>query len=65
MTATVLAPLVGYDQAAVIAKTAHAENKTVREIAKVLTNLTDEQLDEALDPAKMVQPGLSGIAAGG
>ncbi len=65
MTATALAPLVGYDQAAVIAKTAYAENKTVREVAKKLTDLTDAQLDEALDPAKMVQPGLSGIAAGG
>ena len=65
MTATALAPLVGYDQAAVIAKTAYAENKTVREVAQALTGLTDEQLDEALDPAKMVRPGLSGIAAGG
>jgi fumarate hydratase class II len=65
MMATALAPLVGYDKAAEIAKVAYKTNRTVREVAKELTNLTDTQLDQALNPAKLVEPGIAGVSVGG
>jgi fumarate hydratase class II len=60
MLATPLAPVVGYDKAAEISKKAFIENKTVREMAKSMTDLSAEKLDEILDPSKMVIPGASG-----
>ncbi len=56
-TCTSLAPLIGYDQAAQLAKTAYKENKTVREVAKSMKVLDDQQLSKALDLLKMTQPG--------
>jgi len=63
--ATALAPVVGYDRAAAIAKAAAASGRTIREIARERTDLTEEQLDEILNPEKMVQPGLGHGPAGG
>ena len=60
MLATPLAPVVGYDKAAEISKKAFAENKTVREIALATLDLSEEQLSDILDPAKMVIPGAGG-----
>ena len=57
MLATALAPVIGYDQAAAIAKEAAKSNRTIREVAKEKTNLTDQQLQDLLDPAKMTEPG--------
>jgi len=54
MLATALVPVIGYDQAAAIAKEAAATGKTIREVAKARTTLTDAQLADLLDPAKMV-----------
>ena len=62
---TALAPLVGYDRAAAIAKEAAATGKTIREVARDRTDLTDADLDRLLDPEKMVQPGLGGGPTGG
>jgi fumarate hydratase class II len=56
--ATALAPVIGYDAAAGIAKEAAASGRTIREVAREKTELSDEELDRILDPAAMTQPGL-------
>ena len=53
MLATALAPEVGYDKAAEIAKEAFKTGKTIREIAREQTDLSNEELDEVLDAKKM------------
>src|SRR5215210_300218 len=53
MLATALAPEVGYDKAADIAKEAFKTGKTIREVAREQTDLSDEELDEVLDAKKM------------
>ena len=62
---TTLVPVIGYDAAAAIAKEAQATGETVKTIAQQLTDLTDAQLDEILDPSKMTQPGLESGPSGG
>ena len=54
---TSLAPIIGYDNAAVIAKEASASGSTVREIAREKGVLSDEELDRVLDPLSMTKPG--------
>ncbi len=54
---TSLAPLIGYDAAAALAKEAAATGKTVREIALERKILPAAQLDQALDPRSMTRPG--------
>ena len=56
--ATGLAPIIGYDAAAEIAKEAAASGRTIREVAQERTGLSDEDLRRALDPASMTEPGL-------
>lgn len=55
---TALNPIIGYDKAAKIAKKAFTENRTVKEVAREMTDLSDKQLDEALDPIKLTRGGL-------
>ena len=55
MLATALAPVVGYDKAAEISKAAYKSGKTIREIAREETDLSEEELDELLDARKMTQ----------
>ncbi len=62
MLGTALAPAIGYDAAADIAKEASAKGATIREMAKEKTELSDAQLDELLDLESMTEPG---IGAGG
>jgi fumarate hydratase, class II len=62
---TALAPVIGYDASANIAKEAAKTGKTIREVAREKTNLTEEELDRILDPANMTKPGLEGGPAGG
>lgn len=62
---TALAPAIGYDRAAAVAKEAAATGRTIREVARERTDLTEAQLDDLLDPEKMVQPGLGGGPASG
>jgi fumarate hydratase class II len=64
MLGTALSPAIGYDAAAAIAKEAAATGKTIREVAKLRTDLTDSQLDQLLNPEAMTQPGL-GVGGGG
>jgi fumarate hydratase class II len=56
MLATALAPAVGYEQAAKIAKAAHASGRTVLEEALELTDLPEQELYELLNPERMVAP---------
>src|SRR6266705_1786625 len=62
---TALAPIIGYDAAADIAKVAHKTGKTVREVAREKTSLSEEELERILDPENMTKPGLEGGPAGG
>ena len=57
---TALAPVIGYDAAAAIAKESYATGKTVREIAREQRVLPEEQLARLLDPFRMTEPGLPG-----
>jgi fumarate hydratase class II len=54
MLVTALNPHIGYENAAKIAKKAHKENKTLREVAIELGMLTDSEFTEKVDPKKMV-----------
>jgi len=54
--ATALAPVIGYDKAAQIAKRASESNQTVRQIALEMSGLNREQLDLLLDPKRQTQP---------
>ncbi|MCC5914375.1 MAG: class II fumarate hydratase [Balneolaceae bacterium] len=56
---TALNPLIGYDLAAKIAKKAYAENRAVLDVAKEMTNLSDEELEKALDPMNMTKGGFT------
>jgi fumarate hydratase, class II len=62
---TALAPAIGYDRAAAIAKEAAKTGRTIRQVAREQTDLTDADLDRLLDPEKMVQPGLGGGPSSG
>jgi fumarate hydratase class II len=54
MLVTALNTHIGYENAAKIAKKAHKENKTLREVAIELGLLTDEQFTLWVDPKKMI-----------
>ncbi len=54
---TSLAPLIGYDRAAEIAKQAYQTGKTVREICEEQQVLPQDELDAVLDPRRMTEPG--------
>jgi fumarate hydratase class II len=54
MLVTALNTHIGYENAAKIAKTAHKEGKTLRQVSIELGLLTDEQFTAWVDPAKMV-----------
>jgi fumarate hydratase class II len=57
---TALAPVIGYDAAAAIAKEAYRTGKTVREISSEKRVLPPNELDMVLDPKRMTEPGLAG-----
>jgi fumarate hydratase class II len=56
MLVTALNPHIGYDNAAKIAKKAHAEDTTLKEAALALGLLTAEQFDEWVNPLDMIKP---------
>jgi len=56
MLVTALNPLIGYDNAAKVAKHAYKSNTTLREAAIELGLLTGEQFDDAITPEDMVGP---------
>jgi fumarate hydratase class II len=56
---TALNTVIGYDLGAKIAKRAYAEGRTLKEVAREMTQLTDQQLDAYLDPRPMTQGGIT------
>jgi len=54
MLVTALNPHIGYENAARIAKKAHKENKTLKQVAVELGLVTPEQFDQWVDPRKMI-----------
>ena len=59
---TSLAPVIGYDAAAKLAKRAVDEGRTVRDICVSENVLPLERLNDLLNPRKMTEPG---VGAGG
>jgi fumarate hydratase class II len=55
---TALNPVIGYELGARIAKQAYAEGRPLKDVARELTDLTDEELDRLLDPAALTQGGI-------
>jgi fumarate hydratase class II len=56
MLVTALSPKIGYDKAAEIAKVAHHEGRTLREVAVELGYVTETEYDEWVRPENMVGP---------
>ena len=56
MLVTALNPHIGYDNAAAIAKKAHADNSTLLEAGLSLGLLTEEQFAEWVRPEDMTRP---------
>ncbi|MEH6720215.1 MAG: class II fumarate hydratase [Aurantimonas endophytica] len=57
MLVTALAPSIGYDNAAHIAKTAHKNGTTLREESIASGHVSGEDYDRIVDPAAMIRPG--------
>jgi fumarate hydratase, class II len=55
MLATALAPEIGYDRAAEISKEAYKTGRTIREVAREKTDLSEVELDKLLDARKMTE----------
>ncbi|MCG8451826.1 MAG: aspartate ammonia-lyase, partial [Spirochaetales bacterium] len=53
---TSLAPIIGYDNAAAIAKEAYATGRTVREVALAKGVMPEKELNKVLDPWSMTEP---------
>ena len=62
---TSLAPIVGYDKAADVAKQSFKTGKTVRQLASEQNLLNPAALDKALDAKRMTSPQADMIASGG
>jgi fumarate hydratase class II len=56
MLVTALNPHIGYDNAAKVAKKAHAEGTTLLDAALALGLLTEEQFAEWIKPEEMTHP---------
>jgi fumarate hydratase class II len=61
---TSLAPIIGYDKAAQIAKESAKTGRTVRALCQEQQVLPADQLAAALDPVEMTKPGGEGSAGG-
>jgi fumarate hydratase class II len=55
---TALNPVIGYEKGAAVAKKAYKEGRPVKEVAREMTDLTDEELDRLLDPAALTEGGI-------
>ena len=56
MLVTALNPVIGYENAAQVAKTAYKEGKTLKQVAVELGLVTEQQFDEVVRPEQMVSP---------
>lgn len=54
MLVTNLTPIIGYDKCSIIAKKAHEEDKTIKEVINDMGIQIEGDIDEILDPKKMV-----------
>jgi fumarate hydratase, class II len=57
MLVTALAPKIGYDNAAKVAKAAHARGTTLKEEALRLGYVSEREFDTLVQPDKMTRPG--------
>ena len=55
---TALNPVIGYEKGAAVAKVAYKEGRPVKDVARDMTDLTDEELDRLLDPAELTEGGI-------
>lgn len=55
---TALNPVIGYELGAAVAKAAYKQGRPVKEVAKEMTDLTDDELDRLLDPAALTEGGI-------
>ncbi len=55
---TALNPVIGYEKGAQVAKKAYAEGRPVKDVARELTDLSDEELDRLLNPAALTKGGI-------
>jgi fumarate hydratase class II len=55
---TALNPVIGYEKGAAVAKAAYKEGRPVKDVAREMTDLTDEELDRLLDPAALTEGGI-------
>ncbi len=55
---TALNPVIGYEKGAAVAKKAYAEGRPVKDVAREMTGLTEEELDRLLDPAALTDGGI-------
>ncbi len=62
---TSLAPSIGYDAAAAVAKESFATGRTVREVAREKSLMPDAELDKTLDPRRMTEPQADQVGSGG
>lgn len=62
---TSLAPVIGYDKAAKIAKVAFERGKTIREVAGELSGLSETEITKLLDPSTQTEPNNNVIGSGG
>jgi len=56
---TALNPVIGYEKGAATAKKAYAEGRPIREVAREMTDLGDEELKRLLDPAALTRGGIN------
>ncbi len=56
MLVTALTPYIGYDKAAVVAKTAHKENKTLKQVCLEMGLMTEKEFDARVRPEDMLEP---------
>ena len=64
MLATALNPVLGYDEAAKIAKESIRTGRSIRQLARG-KGVSDATLNKVLDVGKMTKPGLEGPGGGG
>jgi fumarate hydratase class II len=55
---TALNPVIGYEKGAAVAKKAYKEGRAVKDVAREMTDLTDEELDRLLDPTSLTEGGI-------
>ncbi len=55
---TALNPVIGYEKGAAVAKAAYKDGRPIKEVAREMTDLSDEELDRLLDPAGLTEGGI-------